>query len=469
MADLRMLADLTDTERHQWLEDIGRRRERCRPGGNGGARVVRSRSPSVRDGGRPDLEPGQSAVEDIPVDESVVRQRAAGTAVASRAPSRRRRGVAAAHLIGMITAMPKDPTPVSIDVPIPTDPYKIVIGRGLLDQISEYLVPPRLAVRAALVTSDNIFELYGERVVNELEKIGLRVHLVIVPDGEESKNSETLEECYVAFGRMPLGRRDIVVALGGGVIGDLAGFAAATWARGVPVVQIATTLVAQVDSAIGGKTGINIPAGKNLVGAFHQPLVVLSDTETLRTLPERELRAGLAEVVKYGFIADTAILDLLNAASGPEALTDLDLLDELVRRSAVVKARVVGDDVTEAGGREVLNYGHTVGHAIETLSSYNQYRHGEAVSIGMVFAARLGEKLGVSEPGLADHTVRALSQLGLPTGGVSYAKADVWDVMSRDKKARAGVRFVLCPRPGEVVVIDPPDTDVVNEVLDSLA
>ncbi|MGH3565862.1 MAG: 3-dehydroquinate synthase [Pseudonocardia sp.] len=357
----------------------------------------------------------------------------------------------------------------TIDVPIVSSPYKIVVGRGLLDRLSEFIQRPHFAWKAALITSEPIFDLYGERVVGALKKLGVTVHLVIVPDGERAKNFETLQKCYNAFGHMPLGRRDLVVALGGGVIGDLAGFAAATWNRGVPVVQIATTLVAQVDSAIGGKTGINLPEGKNLVGAFHQPLIVIDDTETLKTLPERELRAGLAEVVKYGFIADPVILTLLKAAPHVAARVDLDLLDELVQRSAAVKARVVGNDEFEAGGRELLNYGHTVGHAIETLSSYREFRHGEAISIGMVFAARLGEKLGVSDQGLADVTVRALSQLGLPTGGVTFNKADVWEVLSRDKKARAGVRFVLCPRPGEAVLVDPPDVAVVDEVLSSLA
>ena len=364
--------------------------------------------------------------------------------------------------------MSKAARPTTIDVPIVSSPYKIVVGPGLLDRLSEFIQPPRFAWKAALVTSEPIFDLYGEKVTGELEKLGVTVHLVIVPDGEQAKNFETLQKCYDAFGHMPLGRRDFIVALGGGVIGDLVGFAAATWNRGVPVVQIATTLVAQVDSAIGGKTGINLQEGKNLVGAFHQPLVVIDDIETLQTLPEREVRAGLAEVVKYGFIADPAILTLLEAAPHV-ARIDLELLDELVQRSAAVKAQVVGNDELELGGREVLNYGHTVGHAIETLSSYREFRHGEAVSIGMVFAARLGERIGVSDPGLADLTVRILSRLGLPTGGVTFDKADVWEVLSRDKKARAGVRFVLCPRPGKAVLIDPPDVAVVDEVLGSLA
>lgn len=358
--------------------------------------------------------------------------------------------------------------PTTIDVPIAGSPYEIVVGRGLLNRLAEFIERPQFASKAALVTSRPIFDLYGERVVGELRKLDVTVHVVVVPDGEQAKNFETLQKCYTAFGDMPLGRRDFVVALGGGVIGDLAGFAAATWNRGVSVVHIATTLVAQVDSAIGGKTGVNLPEGKNLVGAFHQPLVVVNDIDTLHTLPERELRAGLGEVVKYGFIADPVILNLLEEAPHAAVWTDFEVLDELIQRSAAVKARVVGNDETEAGSRALLNYGHTVGHAIETLSSYREFRHGEAISIGMVFAARLGEKLGVSDRGIADTTVRILSKLGLPTGGVTFNHSDVWDVLARDKKARSGVRFVLCPRPGEAILVDPPEVAVVDDVLASL-
>ncbi len=357
---------------------------------------------------------------------------------------------------------------LTIDVPVTAAPYQIVVGQGLLDELSTLIRLPDHTWQAALVTSQPIFDLYGDQVLQELGKLPITTHTVIVPDGEESKNLETLQKCYVEFGRIPLGRRDLVIALGGGVVGDLAGFAAATWNRGVQIVQIATTLVAQVDSAIGGKTGINLPEGKNLVGAFHQPLIVINDTATLRSLPAREVRAGLGEVVKYGFIADPTILTLLDAPSD-DLLVDFDLLTDLVKRSAAVKARVVGDDELEAGGREILNYGHTVGHVIETLSEYRAFRHGEAVSIGMVFAARLAEKLGVSDEGLSEYTVRILSQLGLPTGGVAFDRERVWEVLARDKKARAGVRFVLCPRPGEAVLVEPPDPNVVNDVLASLA
>lgn len=358
---------------------------------------------------------------------------------------------------------------ISIDVPVAEDPYKIHVGKGIISQLADVIPSREHTSKVALISSAPVFDLYGAQVVRELEKLRVDLHQILVEDGETSKDVKTLQHCYDEFGRMTLLRRDLVVALGGGVIGDLAGFAAATWNRGVDIVQVATTLVAQVDSAIGGKTGINLPAGKNLVGAFHQPLVVVNDTTTLSTLPLREITAGLAEVVKYGFIADTVILDLLHDVTSEQVHADAELLDELVRRSADVKARVVGADELEAGNRAILNYGHTVGHAIETLSRYQEYRHGEAVAIGMVFAARLGERLGVSEPGLAAHTVSILTRLGLPTGGVIFDREEVWQVLARDKKAQSGVRFVLCPRPGSAVIIDPPDREIVNEVLDTLA
>jgi 3-dehydroquinate synthase len=267
---------------------------------------------------------------------------------------------------------------------------------------------------------------------------------------------------------MPLGRDDVVVALGGGVVGDLAGFAAATWHRGVAVIQVATTLLGQVDAAIGGKTGVNLPEGKNLVGAFHQPLGVVADTATLKTLPQRELRAGLGEVAKYGYIADPELLVLLSAHADDALAGDQALLAEIVRRCAAVKADFVAADEREGATRAYLNYGHTVGHAIEALTGYATYRHGEAVALGMVAAARLSERLGIATTGLADDTVSLLQRLQLPTGGLELDPEALWTALARDKKARAGVRFVLCERPGVVQLVEQPDHAVVDEVLRSL-
>jgi 3-dehydroquinate synthase len=348
--------------------------------------------------------------------------------------------------------------------------YPIHVGAGLLDRLDELVAWPAHARTAVIVTNGVVADRYGEVVQAAVERAGLAVRTVRVPDGEQAKTTETLTALWHRFATIPLLRDDVVVALGGGVVGDLAGFAAATWNRGVALVQVPTTLLAQVDSAIGGKTGINLSAGKNLVGAFHQPLAVVADVTTLATLPSRERRAGLGEVAKYGFIADPVVLDLLETRPGSATAGDPEVLADIVRRGAGVKAEVVGEDELESGRRALLNYGHTVGHAIESLTSYDTYRHGEAVALGMVFAARLGERIGVSDPGLADRTVAVLDGLGLPTRGLRLDPREVWDVMARDKKAtRDGVRFVLARRPGEALLVDQPSRGIVDEVLRSLA
>lgn len=359
--------------------------------------------------------------------------------------------------------------PTTIPVALTDSPYEVTIGSGLLDAIDKLIQPPTHATRAAVVSSGVPYALYAPIVAAALEPLGLQVEVLEIPDGEANKTFATLERCCAQFARIPLGRDDFVVAVGGGVVGDLAGFAAAVWNRGIPVVQVPTTLLAQVDAAIGGKTAVDLPEGKNLVGAFHQPLAVVVDTDTLGTLPERERRAGLAEVLKYGFIADPEILRLLEAHPDEAIACEPELISDLVARSVAVKARVVAADERESGQRALLNYGHTVGHAVEALGGYDQLHHGEAVAIGMVFAARLGERLGLSEPGLADRTVAALEGLGLPTGGVDADPAEIWTLLRRDKKARAGVRFVVCAKPGEAELIDQPDEKLVDEVLRSLA
>ena len=357
---------------------------------------------------------------------------------------------------------------VTIPVAVPGAEHEVLVGPGALGRLGA-LPWPETARRAALVVDSTVAGLHAAPVVTALRGAGLEVELFELPAGEEAKTLRTLEGLYRGFAALPLNRGDVVVALGGGVVGDLAGFAAATWNRGVAVVQVPTTLLAQVDAAVGGKTGVNLPEGKNLVGAFHQPLAVVADTATLATLPGRELRAGLGEVVKYGFIADVAVLDLLEQRAEEVLAGDEALLAELVRRSIAVKAAVVAGDEREAGRRALLNYGHTIGHAIESLTGYGIYRHGEAVGLGMVAAARLGERLGVSEAGLAARTVAVLELLGLPTGGVALDPGQVWAVLARDKKVSAGVRFVLCRRPGDALVVDPPPRSAVEDAFRSLA
>jgi 3-dehydroquinate synthase len=357
-----------------------------------------------------------------------------------------------------------------VAVPVPGESYEVLIGHGLLDELATLVPWPASARRVALVTSDPVARHYAGPAAAALAAAELEVHEIRIPDGEGAKTLDTLGDVYRRLAAIPLRRTDVVVALGGGVVGDLAGYAAATWNRGVALVQAPTTVLSQVDAAIGGKTGVNLPEGKNLVGAFHQTKAVVADVATLATLGTRERRAGLAEVAKYGFIADPVILELLESDPVAAVGGDAELLRELVRRSVAVKARVVAADEREAGERALLNYGHTVGHAVEALSSYETYRHGEAVAIGMVFAARLGERLGVSAPGLAERTVALLDAVGLPTGGLDVKPEDVWDVLGRDKKATGeGLRFVLCEAPGSAVVVGEPDRNLVEEVLRTLA
>jgi len=363
-------------------------------------------------------------------------------------------------------------TPVRVPVDLPGSlAHEVVIGPGLLDILDDLLEAeaPAHARHAALVTNGTVAVRFGEVVTAALERLGLSVTVVEVPDGEQAKSLGTLGAAYARLAAIPLGRDDLVVALGGGVVTDLGGFLAATWHRGVAVAHLPTTLLAQVDAAVGGKAGVNLPEGKNLVGAFHQPVAVLADTAALATLPVRELRNGLGEVAKYGFIADPEVLALLETDPAGALAGDPDLLAEVVVRGVRVKARVVAGDEREAGERALLNYGHTVGHAVEALTGYGTYGHGEAVALGMVAAARLGERLGVSESGLADRTVALLRPLGLPTGGLDLDPELVWERLARDKKARAGIRFVLCVTPGRAVLVDQPDRALVDEVVRSLA
>ena len=360
----------------------------------------------------------------------------------------------------------------TIRVDIPGAAHDVVVGEGVIDDVGDLLAERDAlagATRAAIVTSAPVGGRYGARVRASLED-HVEVHEIVIDDGEAAKNLDTVTSVYREFAQIPLNRGDVVVALGGGVVGDLAGFAAATWNRGLPVVQVPTTLLAQVDSSIGGKTGVNIAEGKNLVGAFHQPVLVVSDISTLSSLPRRELLAGLGEVLKYGFIADPDVLRLLE--DGPDRAIggDPETLADLVHRSVAVKGEIVAADERESGRRMLLNYGHTVGHAIEAVTGYTQFRHGEAVALGMIVAAHVGEAMQVSEPGLTERTTGVLGRLGLPTGGVPLDGDAVWRAMARDKKtAEARIRMVLCLRPGEVRIVANPPRDAVDEGLARIA
>jgi len=335
-------------------------------------------------------------------------------------------------------------------------PYDVVIGRGLLDELVTATTATE-AARAALVHPPTLI-LTAEAIRDALADSGLDVHLLEVPDAEDAKNLTVLGFCWNVFGQIGIDRRDLVIGLGGGSVTDLAGFAAATWMRGVPLIQVPTTLLGMVDAAVGGKTGINTDAGKNMVGSFYEPRAVIADLATLETLPTHELVAGLAEVVKCGFIADPDILSIIEADPDAAADPSSPALAELVRRSVAVKAKVVAADLRESELREILNYGHTLAHAIEKRERY-RWRHGAAVSVGLVFAAELARAAGRLDDETADRHLTVLHTLGLPTTYDPDALGELVRIMGSDKKTRAGtLRFVVLDglaRPGRLVGPDP--------------
>ncbi|RWA17296.1 3-dehydroquinate synthase [Mycolicibacterium brumae DSM 44177] len=337
-------------------------------------------------------------------------------------------------------------------------PYDVVIGRGLLTEaVDAAAVDGRFPAKAAIFYQPPLAET-AEVLRAELAARGVDAHRVELPDAEAGKDLQVAGFCWEVLGRIALSRQDVVYSLGGGAATDLTGFVAATWMRGVPVVHVPTTLLAMVDAAVGGKTGINTEAGKNLVGAFYEPRAVIVDLATLETVPRNEIIAGMAEVIKTGFIADPVILELIEA--DPEAALDPtgDVLPELVRRSIEVKARVVSADLKESSLREILNYGHTLGHAVERRERY-RWRHGAAVSIGLIYAAELGRLAGRLDDETADRHRRVLESVGLPTRYDADAFSDLLGHMGKDKKNRAGMlRFVVLDglgRPGRLEAPDP--------------
>jgi 3-dehydroquinate synthase len=332
--------------------------------------------------------------------------------------------------------------------------YPIHIGAGLLAR-ADLLVPLLPQRRVALVTNHTVAPLYLDRVARSLEAAGIASVRIVVPDGEAHKDWPTLNEVFDALLENRCDRKTAIVALGGGVIGDLAGFAAATYQRGVPFVQVPTTLLAQVDSSVGGKTAINHALGKNMIGAFHQPLAVLADMDTLATLPTPELRAGLAEVIKHGAIRDVAFFDWLEANLDALLRLDRGVLAYAVKRSVEIKAAVVAVDERETGVRALLNFGHTFGHAIEAGLGFGAWLHGEAVGAGMVMAADLSVRLGLLERAAADRLRRLLERAGLPVAGPALGPDRYLDLMALDKKAEAGrIRFILLDRLGAARIVD---------------
>jgi 3-dehydroquinate synthase len=345
--------------------------------------------------------------------------------------------------------------------------YPILIGTALLDQPSHF--SSRVSGKAAIVTSDRIAPFFLERMRRTLVDAGVPAIEIILPDGEAAKTWDTLNVVYSTLLEQRCDRRTTLIALGGGVIGDITGFAAATYQRGVPFIQVPTTLLAQVDSSVGGKTAINHPLGKNMIGAFYQPILVVADTATLATLPEREFRSGLAEVVKYGFIYDTVFLGWLEDNLDALLRREPEALAHAIHRSCEIKAEIVVQDERETGMRAWLNLGHTFGHAVEAGLGYGKWLHGEAVAVGMVLAAELSGRLGY----LSGHDIRRVRDLvgraGLPVMAPDLGPGRYLDLMRIDKKSQDGsIRYVLLKHLGEAFVEPVPD-DTVATLLEQFA
>lgn len=348
--------------------------------------------------------------------------------------------------------------------------YEIKIGPGLLKESGHHCTALNLSGRCAVISDRHVAPKFGKAALRSLKSAGFDPVLITVPAGETAKSLKVVDYCYNALARHRLERKSFIVALGGGVVGDLAGFVAATYLRGIAFVQVPTTLLAQVDSSVGGKVGVNLKAGKNLVGAFHQPRMVLCDLDTLRRLPAREFRAGLAEVIKYGIIYDAELFERLERELPRLLKRDPGTLSEVIARCCQIKAEVVAVDETEGGLRAILNFGHTIGHALENISGYGKYLHGEAISIGQVAAASISARVF----GFSGHDVERIRAVFQKAGLPTHIKLDspqrhkLFAAMRLDKKVSAGeIRFVLAKRIGEVAWGQQVADSVIHDALSS--
>ena len=359
-----------------------------------------------------------------------------------------------------------------VNVPLGTRSYEIKIGPALLRELGQPCADLKLGRRCAVISDRNVAPRYSRAVQASLKKAGFESVLITVPAGETAKRIKVVEQCYDALAKHRLERKSFIVALGGGVVGDLAGFVAATYLRGIAFVQAPTTLLAQVDSSVGGKVGVNLKSGKNLVGSFHQPRLVLCDMDTLRTLPAREFRAGLAEVIKYGIIYDAALFERLERNLPRLLKRDPETLAEVIARCCEIKAEVVSQDETESGLRAILNFGHTIGHAIENISGYGKYLHGEAISIGQVAAARISAAVSGLNSDALQRIRSIFDNAGLPTQMRlnSIQRKKLFAAMRLDKKVSGGeIKFVLAKRIGETSWGQKVSEELVHEALDFIS
>jgi 3-dehydroquinate synthase len=332
--------------------------------------------------------------------------------------------------------------------------YQIHVGAGILERLGAWCAAAGLKGNCLIITDENVGGLYAAPALESLQAAGFKAATATLPAGEQTKCGDQVFALYSRCIEAGLDRKSFIVALGGGVIGDLAGYVAASYLRGIPFVQVPTSLLAMVDSSVGGKTGINLPEGKNLVGAFYQPELVLADLETLKTLPPREFRAGLAEVVKYGIIYDRAFFEELeHELERLSEVANAELLARVVGRCCEIKAEVVAQDEREGGLRAILNFGHTVGHALEKVAGYGEYIHGEAVSIGSIFAARASVELSGLPQAECDRIETVFADLGLPVKAPGYDWPNLRAALSVDKKTVGGMpRFVLASEIGSVSI-----------------
>jgi len=357
----------------------------------------------------------------------------------------------------------------SVPVQLGCRSYAIKIGTGLLARLGDECARLKLGGRCAIVTDTNVGRRYAKEAFNTLATNGFSPSLIVVPAGETAKSLKTVRTCYDLLAAHRLERKSFIVALGGGVVGDLAGFVAATYLRGIAFVQVPTTLLAQVDSSVGGKVGVNLKAGKNLVGAFYQPRLVLCDLDSLKTLPEREYRAGLAEVIKYGIIYDAKLFAQLERDLPKLLRRTPGTLAGVVARCCEIKADVVGQDETESGLRAILNFGHTYGHAIENISGYGKYLHGEAIAIGQVAASRLSARVLSLPEREVDRIASLFKRTGLPVSIKLAApqRRKLLAAMKLDKKVSGGeIKFVLAKRIGRVRFGCKVTPDLVEQALD---
>lgn len=353
-----------------------------------------------------------------------------------------------------------------VRVELGPDSYDIVIGSNALDSLPDFVAKKEYSRSALIVTDTNVGPLYGEKVESLLAGAGIRAAVAAIPAGESSKSLTVVEEVFTRAIEGGLDRRSPVIALGGGVVGDLGGFIAAAYMRGVPFIQIPTSLLADVDSSVGGKVAVNHRLGKNLIGAFYQPEGVFIDLDCLKTLPPREISTGLGEILKYGIISDGELFAYLEKNSQAIKALDLEAIRHLIIRSCQIKAEVVSRDEKESGLRRILNYGHTMAHAVEKEAGYGRYNHGEAVAIGMVCAAHIGAALKLNDEGLLERIEELCRRLGLPIRAENCSVDKLYAAIFHDKKTVNGVvSWVLAPRPGETVITGDVPEEIVKAAM----